>query len=561
MAKNVVFTSRTITGEFVKTNNTFLKYPYLYSLTNSGLVYRLNVINMVGELYGSINLPYPLVGNSYTENGDYMYFTCYYDEIKIYRILLDTLSVEYINSKIRTDYVTDTADSVVKLFTKFYIENDSLKYVASYIISRRSLTGSRHIYYGYSTQDRAEETDSLAGDYFPESMPIVTDVAQKRLLYGYGYNYINTLNVGFTENTRPTSNYSYNNYGYSNVSVFDFADYYWAVGGSFYPSTDTVGINKNIIRIDKFSLNSNKYSTVDNLDNNKVPSVATTEQNAYILCSDSLIVVGSIEEFDLTYRFYSTNDAYHEVTNRLPINNLNVSYDGSYISVILKYIDGSIETVAYPLDTGGDYFAGLSTKPNAKRPNILLGDNSVRLYSNTSFYPVIVKQLNPDTVFAVNLYKNSAEANRVDKTNYLTAVGLLNGVMREGSSITDLSITFEMDTLPQFNYVYIPAFNRYYYVEDISTVRYNLWEMSLTVDALMSYRDAILNCSAFIDRNEFTTNSLIPDKKRVIEQGVDIQVIEGSNNLFHTNGKTGGWYYVLNGYKLNAAPIEPPEKE
>lgn len=141
-------------------------------------------------------------------------------------------------------------------------------------------------------------------------------------------------------------------------------------------------------------------------------------------------------------------------------------------------------------------------------------------------------QLQKAELFNIDLYRNSAEANRVNKTDYLTAVGSLNGVMREGSSITDLSITFEMDTLPQFNYVHIPAFNRYYYVNDISSVRYRLWEMRLSVDVLMTYNDKIRALTAFVSRNQNTYNPDIVDNCIPIVQGKELQIITAEDTIF-----------------------------
>lgn len=143
------------------------------------------------------------------------------------------------------------------------------------------------------------------------------------------------------------------------------------------------------------------------------------------------------------------------------------------------------------------------------------------------------------------LYKNSAEMHRVDKSAYLELVGTVSGVFRDETSITNISITLQYDTVIDFNYVYIPAFNRYYYVTDITLINYGLYEVSLSVDVLMSYKDAIKNCKGFIDRNEFTHNPNIIDTKRVIEQGVDITDVTVVNYVFENDT-----CYVLNGFAI-----------
>lgn len=158
--------------------------------------------------------------------------------------------------------------------------------------------------------------------------------------------------------------------------------------------------------------------------------------------------------------------------------------------------------------------------------------------------------------FPIELYKNRAEPNRVDKTNYITKIGTMLGTMREESSITDLSITFESVSVPSFNYIYVPIFNRYYFVADIKSLGFKMWQMSLEVDVLMTYKDAILNCIGFVERNEFTYNDKLIDKKRVIEQGYNIYVDEVENDVFRnpaSSESTVDIMYVVNGYKIDSA--------
>ena len=157
--------------------------------------------------------------------------------------------------------------------------------------------------------------------------------------------------------------------------------------------------------------------------------------------------------------------------------------------------------------------------------------------------------------FPIELYKNRAEPNRVDKTNYITKIGTMLGTMREESSITDLTITFESDSVPTFNYIYVPIFNRYYFVADIKSLGFKMWQMSLEVDVLMTYKDAILNCKGFVERNEFTFNNMLIDKKRVIEQGYNITVDEVENDVFRnpaSSESTVDIMYVVNGYKIDS---------
>lgn len=161
-----------------------------------------------------------------------------------------------------------------------------------------------------------------------------------------------------------------------------------------------------------------------------------------------------------------------------------------------------------------------------------------------------------DGLFSLILYKNTAELNRVDKTEYLTQIGELTGCLRDGCSIVNPTIEIEYNKVPDFNYVYIPIFNRYYFVTDVESVVSGIWGISMNVDTLMTYRDGIRSCTAFVDRSEDVYNDYIVDKKRVIETGALIETIKIDNDLFidgssFINGEEG--FYILTGIGLSFA--------
>ena len=151
--------------------------------------------------------------------------------------------------------------------------------------------------------------------------------------------------------------------------------------------------------------------------------------------------------------------------------------------------------------------------------------------------------------FVITFYNNTAETNRVDKTNYLTLVSEISGNLREETSLTDLVITIQQNEVPTFNYAFIKSFNRYYYVTDIASVRSNLWEISLSVDVLMTYKEALLNCTGFIDRNEFEYDPLIVDDKLPLKEGQTVKVDFLTNELF--SDTADDYSYVLQGLNLS----------
>ena len=122
------------------------------------------------------------------------------------------------------------------------------------------------------------------------------------------------------------------------------------------------------------------------------------------------------------------------------------------------------------------------------------------------------------TIIAVSpntcvFFQNTAEPNRVNKTDYLTEQTRVAGNLRDISDVTNPSITFECadDKILKSNYVYIPAFNRYYFINSITSVRSNLWRVNLHCDVLYSFRNDVLQIKAIIDRQENNFNRYLID--------------------------------------------------
>lgn len=144
----------------------------------------------------------------------------------------------------------------------------------------------------------------------------------------------------------------------------------------------------------------------------------------------------------------------------------------------------------------------------------------------------------------MNLYHNNAEQNRLDKTNFLENVSTLNGYLRDKTSITNPSIIIEMSEFPTFNYVYLPKFNRYYYVTNILSIATNLWQIDMHVDVLMSYKDKILLQSAIIERNEYEWNPYLIDSSLPVSKEPNITVEEVPQSIINT-GQPANRNFIL----------------
>lgn len=291
----------------------------------------------------------------------------------------------------------------------------------------------------------------------------------------------------------------------------------------------------NTIRV--FDINKNIFSEIGNIKYNFYGrDVCAFNNSYYVLTNDGLITI-SFVDYNLTFDIKSNNGEkqYISTTGNSPItavtfNNVVGSSSVGYVFETLSdEIRGNFEVDAIT----NKILSGFSTIINASSIQFPLNQRvEINISDDVTFYAVYSTYRPPATTFGINLYKNRAEANRVDKTDYLTGVGTINGALREESSITKPVITFESLDIPVFNYVFIPTFNRYYFVNDITSIRYKLWQISLSIDPLMTYRNAIMSCVGFIDRNEHEFNAGIIDKKRAIEQGRTMEVDSVTNELF-----------------------------
>jgi len=175
----------------------------------------------------------------------------------------------------------------------------------------------------------------------------------------------------------------------------------------------------------------------------------------------------------------------------------------------------------------------------------------------------------------VKLYISSSEKNRLDKRNYLLEIAVLEGTLRDASSLVNPIVTFEMhellttlkvvsdsqefvkddlnrdvvfqvlwkDFVSKTNYAYIDAFGRYYYITDIVALTNELFEIHFASDVLMSFKDQIKALPAYINRNEFEFDSLMFDAEvpssaqETVTEYVPIEIIPGEEETDVVNTK------------------------
>ena len=99
--------------------------------------------------------------------------------------------------------------------------------------------------------------------------------------------------------------------------------------------------------------------------------------------------------------------------------------------------------------------------------------------------------------FNITLYENKSANNVINKD--LVEKVTYSGTLRDECSITNPVIRFnvnvegDIDDLKRVNYMYIPKFGRYYFINDLVSVRTDIMEIHARVDVLKTYWSSFKN--------------------------------------------------------------------
>lgn len=111
----------------------------------------------------------------------------------------------------------------------------------------------------------------------------------------------------------------------------------------------------------------------------------------------------------------------------------------------------------------------------------------------------------------ITLYKNSSPPNKVSKSlsnaNEIEAVRFLEkGALDILNPTVLIQLTDDIKDIAKYNYMYIPKFSRYYYIDDINTEG-GLIRIVGRCDVLMSHKKDILKSKQYVLRQEKNNNS------------------------------------------------------
>ena len=142
------------------------------------------------------------------------------------------------------------------------------------------------------------------------------------------------------------------------------------------------------------------------------------------------------------------------------------------------------------------------------------------------------------------LYKISDSPNTLNKT---LGTGKTITSLKPYRDCSILSPRFILDydsTVLGYNYIYISAFGRYYYIDDITIATAQTMVISCSVDVLMSFNTDIKNCPINVIRTNTAPtyvpdNSLPIDTSRFYTEGIEFP------NTKLSDMSLLGYHYIL----------------
>lgn len=137
----------------------------------------------------------------------------------------------------------------------------------------------------------------------------------------------------------------------------------------------------------------------------------------------------------------------------------------------------------------------------------------------------------------VYVYKQNSPNNALNKS--LTFVDILDGKFNQVIGLKNIDIdliNFERN----FNYVYIPLLQRYYYVDSVELISADYSRLHLKEDVLMSWKNLIKQQTAYIERQENNYDDDLVDE--LVAYSYDKHIVSSliilTNNIFEHTSNT-----------------------
>lgn len=102
----------------------------------------------------------------------------------------------------------------------------------------------------------------------------------------------------------------------------------------------------------------------------------------------------------------------------------------------------------------------------------------------------------------IKLYSTISESNKINKD--LKLIESLTGSLRDELSVINPELLINVSNFPTANYCFIKDFNRYYFINEVKSVKNGLWRIKCQVDVLTSYSSFLKTLPVIISDTELT---------------------------------------------------------
>ena len=132
----------------------------------------------------------------------------------------------------------------------------------------------------------------------------------------------------------------------------------------------------------------------------------------------------------------------------------------------------------------------------------------------------------------IYLYNQSSDKNVLNKN--IGSATLITGTIKDESNLVNPEIILSRNVTSAFNYIYIPDFNRYYYVTD-KIMEHQRTIVQCHVDVLMSFKNQIKNMNIIAERASNRFNLYQVDNELPLKNYKTVTTIAFNNGFSDTN--------------------------
>lgn len=147
----------------------------------------------------------------------------------------------------------------------------------------------------------------------------------------------------------------------------------------------------------------------------------------------------------------------------------------------------------------------------------------------------------------IEIGKSTDDIRTLDK-NFVAVKTITNARIKEPCDILYPSVIVNYDSsITKCNYVYIPEWDRYYYIDNITVSAGHTLTLNCVVDVLNSFKDEIKNLTVNVERNENADFSDISDLSVCTSNRQEVVTLKltGSDLLLASELNPNSRHYVF----------------